>query len=236
AAIDLAAAAAAGIVVSGTSGTITPTSELTWALIFAVLRNIPGEDARVRAGGWQATIGTGLAGKTLGIVGLGNLGRLVAAAAHAFRMNVVAWSQNLTAERATDAGAELVTKDGLLARADVVTIHLVLSDRTRGLIGERELRAMRDTAVLINTSRGPIVDEDALVAALHGGWIAGAGIDVYGTEPLPPDHPLRTAPNTVLTPHIGYVTDDCYRVFYRDIVEDIAAFVRGEPVRVLGSA
>lgn len=231
--LDVGAAAAAGIAVAGTSGTITPTSELTWGLIFAVLRDIPAQDARVRAGAWQSTIGTGVFGKTLGVVGLGNLGRLVARAGLAFGMDVIAWSQNLTAERAEAAGVELVTKEDLLARADVATIHLVLGDRTRGLIGEAELRAMKSTAVLINTSRGPIVDQDALLRALDESWIAGAGIDVFDDEPLPPDHPLRSAPRSVLTPHIGYVTDDCYRVFYRDIVEDIASFVRGTPVRLL---
>ena len=231
--IDIDAAAAAGITVAGTSGTITPTSELTWALIFALLRHVPAEDARMRAGGWQETIGTGVAGKTIGIVGLGNLGSLVAAAATAFRMEIVAWSQHLTDDRARAVGAQLVPKDELFARADVVTVHLVLSDRTRGLVGERELRAMKRSAVLVNTSRGPIVDEQALLDALHQGWIAGAGLDVYDREPLPADHPLRRAPNTVLTPHIGYVTDDCYRIFYRHVVEDIAAFVRGEPVRVI---
>jgi phosphoglycerate dehydrogenase-like enzyme len=231
--IDLAAATAAGICVSGTSGTLTPTSELTWGLIFALLRHIPTEDARIRAGGWQSTVGVSVAGKTLGLLGAGRLGKVVADAAHAFRMPVIAWSQNLTAERAADVGAERVTKEELFARADVVSIHLVLGDRTRGLVGEPELRAMKPTAVLINTSRGPIVDEAALVRALHEGWIAGAGLDVFDTEPLPVDHPLRSAPRTVLTPHIGYVTDDCYRVFHRDISEDIAAFAAGTPVRVL---
>jgi phosphoglycerate dehydrogenase-like enzyme len=233
AAIDLDAATAAGVRVMGTSGTITPTSELTWALIFAVLRHLPDEAQRVRDGGWQETIGTGVAGKTLGVVGLGNLGKLVAVAGLAFQMRVIAWSQNLTAETATEAGAELVSKRELFSTADVVTVHLVLSDRTRHLVGEEELRSMKSSAVLINTSRGPIVDEAALLRALAEGWIAGAGLDVFDTEPLPPAHPLRSAPNAVLTPHIGYVTDDCYRVFYRHIVADIAAFLRGEPLRVL---
>jgi phosphoglycerate dehydrogenase-like enzyme len=233
AAIDLAAASSAGVVVSGTGGTGHPTAELTWGLILAVLRHIPEEDANLRAGGWQRTVGGSLAGRTLGIVGLGHLGRQVAAVGNAFRMNVVAWSQNLTAERASAVGAELVTKETLFRLADVVTVHLVLSDRTRHLIGETELRSMRPSAVLINTSRGPIVDIDALVTALHSGWIAGAGIDVYEIEPLARDHPLRGAPNTVLTPHIGYVTDDTYRVFYDEIVEDIAAWRRGSPIRIL---
>jgi len=233
AAVDVDAATDAGITVCGTSGAITPTSELTWALILALLRHVPAEDAAVRSGGWQHTVGVGVAGRTIGVVGLGNLGRLVAEAARAFRMQTIAWSQNLTAERAADVGARLVTKDELFATADVVSIHLVLSDRTRHLVGEAELRSMKPGSVLINTSRGPIVDEVALVRALSEGWIAGAGLDVFEVEPLPADHPLRSAPNTVLTPHIGYVTDDCYRIFYRDIVEDIAAFDRGAPVRVI---
>ena len=231
--VDLPAAAEAGICVCGTSGILTPTSELTWGLIFALLRHIPTEDANLHAGGWQSTVGVGVAGKTLGLVGAGRLGKLVAVAARAFRMDVIAWSQNLTAARAADVGAELVTKEELFSRADVVSIHLVLSDRTRGLVGEPELRLMRPTAVLINTSRGPIVDSDALVRALGEGWIAGAGLDVFEEEPLPAAHPLRRAPHTVLTPHLGYVTDDCYDVFYRDIGEDIAGFLAGSPVRVL---
>ena len=232
--IDVGAAARGGIAVMGTSGVITPTSELTWGLIFAVLRDIPRSDASVRSGGWQLdTLGTGVAGKTIGIVGLGNLGGLVAAVAKAFRMRVTAWSHNLTAERARAVGAELVTKEELFASSDVITVHLVLSDRTRGLVGEAELRSMKPTVVLINTSRGPIVDEAALVRALDGGWIRGAGIDVYDAEPLPVDHPLRRSPRAVVTPHIGYVTDDTYRIFFRHVVEDIAAFQRGEELRTL---
>jgi phosphoglycerate dehydrogenase-like enzyme len=231
--MDVDAATRAGICVSGTLGTITPTSELTWGLIFALLRQIPTADAGMRSGQWQSTIGTSVAGKTLGVLGLGRLGQLVAEAGKAFRMDVVAWSQNLTSERAAAVGAQLVTKDEILARSDVLSIHLVLSDRTRGLVGERELRAMKPTSVLINTSRGPIVDEQALVRALQDGWIAGAGLDVFDVEPLPVDHPLRSLPNTVLTPHLGYVTDDCYQVFFRDIAENINSFVAAEPVRVL---
>jgi phosphoglycerate dehydrogenase-like enzyme len=229
--IDVAAAARAGVQVMGTYGIVTPTSELTWGLIFAVLRDIPASDASIRAGGWQVSVGTGLAGRTLGVVGLGNLGALVAAAGKAFNMRVIAWSQNLTAERAAEVGVELVTKEELFADSDVVTIHLVLSDRTRGLVGPAELRSMKPTAVLINTSRGPIVDEQTLVLALDEGWISGAGIDVYETEPLAADHPLRRSARSVLTPHIGYVTDDTYAIFFRHIVEDIAAFQRGEELR-----
>jgi phosphoglycerate dehydrogenase-like enzyme len=227
------AAAARGVVVCGTDGLPSPTAELTWALILALLRHVPAEDARMRAGGWQATVGTELAGRTLGVIGLGRLGRRVAAVGQAFEMPVIAWSQNLVASEARALGVEPVSRDELLARADVVTIHLRLSDRTRGLIGAAELARMRPAAVLVNTSRGPIVDESALLAALHDGTIAGAALDVNDNEPLPPGHPLRTAPNTVLTPHLGYVTSGTYARYYADAVEDIAAFGRGAPVRVL---
>jgi len=231
--IDVAAAAARGIPVVGTGGRLTPTSELTWGLILALLRHIPAEDTAVRADGWQHTMGTELAGKTLGLLGLGNLGALVAVVGQAFQMQTIAWSQHLSAKRAEEVGVELVSKDELFARADVLSVHLVLSDRTRGLVGRAELAAMKPTAVVINTSRGPIVDEAALVDALRDGTIAGAGLDVFDQEPLPPDHPLRSAPNTVLTPHIGYVTDRLYARFYREIVEDIAAWLAGEPIRVV---
>jgi phosphoglycerate dehydrogenase-like enzyme len=234
ASIDLAAARTRGVVVCGTRGLPSPTAELTWGLILAVLRHIPAEDARLRAGGWQATVGSELAGHTLGIIGLGRLGRRVARVARAFEMDVLAWSQNLDVDEARRHGAEPVGRDELLARADVVTIHLRLSARTRGLIGPAELARMKPSAVLVNTSRGPIVDEVALVDALRRGVIAGAGLDVYDTEPLPAGHPLRTAPNTVLTPHLGYVTSGTYERFYGDAVEDIAAFQRGAPLRVLG--
>lgn len=233
ASIDLDAARRCGITVCGTGAAGNPTAELTWGLLLALARRIPAEDRAVRTGGWQHTLGEGLAGRTLGIIGLGRQGSAVARIALAFDMRVVAWSQNLTAERAAAAGAELVGFDHLLAAADAVTIHLRLSARTRGLIGAAELARMQPTAVLVNTSRGPIVDEQALVAALEAGAIAGAALDVYDCEPLPAGHPLRRAPNTVLTPHIGYVTAENYRRFYGDAVEDIAAFLRGEPVRVL---
>jgi phosphoglycerate dehydrogenase-like enzyme len=233
AAIDMEAAAGLGIVVSGTGSLASPTAELTWGLILAVTRSIPEEDRAVRAGGWQHTIGPELAGRTLGIVGLGRLGARVAAIARAFEMQVIAWSQNLRPERAEEVGAEAVTREELFARADVVTIHLKLSERTRGLIGAGDLARMKAGAYLVNTSRGPIVDEAALLDALHGGRIAGAGLDVFDVEPLPVDHPWRTAPNTVLTPHIGYVSTGTYERFYGDAVEDIAAFRDGRPVRVL---
>jgi phosphoglycerate dehydrogenase-like enzyme len=231
--IDLEAASRLGICVSGTGGMVTPTSELAWGLIFAVLRHIPAEAERMRSGGWQSTVGRDAFGRTLGLLGAGRLGKLVARAAPAFGMPVIAWSQNLTAKRAADVGAELVSKEELFERADVLSIHLVLSERTRGLVGESELRSMKPTSILINTSRGPIVDEGALLQALREGWIAGAGLDVFDVEPLPPDHPLRRAPNTVLTPHLGYVSQGSYDIFYREIGEDIRAYVSGSPIRVL---
>ena len=233
ASIDMDAAAEHGITVCGTDGLPYPTAELTWALILALARKIPTEDAATRAGRWQVTMGEGLQGKTLGVIGLGRLGSQVAQVGVAFGMNLLAWSQNLTAERAAEFGARLVPKDKLLSGSDIVTVHLVLSDRTRGLLGERELSLMKPSAYLVNTSRGPIVDESALIAALESGAIAGAGLDVFDIEPLTLDHKLRTLPNTVLTPHMGYVTAETYRVFYRDAVEDIATFLGGDPTRIL---
>jgi phosphoglycerate dehydrogenase-like enzyme len=233
ASIDLAAARERGIVVCGTPGASGTTGELTWGLILALFRQIPREDRATREGKWQTTVGLGLAGKTLGIIGLGTIGSQVAKVGAAFNMEVIAWSQNLDAERASRAGAKRVERDELLARSDVVTIHLVLSERTRGLIGEHELARMKPTAFLVNTSRGPIVDEAALAAALRKGAIAGAGIDVYDAEPIAPDHPLIAASNTVLTPHLGYVTHESYRAYFGGAVEDIAAWRRGAPVRVL---
>jgi phosphoglycerate dehydrogenase-like enzyme len=233
AAIDLRAAGDLGIVVSGTPGLPYPTAELAWGLILSLVRHIPREDRATRAGAWQETVGTGLNGKTLGVLGLGTLGSRVARVGTAFEMDVLAWSQNLTAERAAAVGARWAPRDELLARADVVTIHLVLSDRTRGLIGARELDLMRPTAYLVNTSRGPIVDEAALIRALQAGAIAGAGLDVFDEEPLPAEHPLRRLPNTVITPHLGYVTEETYRVFYRGALEDVQAYLAGAPIRVL---
>jgi phosphoglycerate dehydrogenase-like enzyme len=233
AAIDLQAANDLGIAVTGTGGIGTHTAELTWALILSLLRHVASEDASVRAGGWQRTVGTDLAGNTLGVLGLGNIGRRVAAIGLAFGMEVIAWSQNLTADAASAVGVRRVERAELFSRADVVTIHLVLGDRTRGLVGGPELAAMKPSAYLVNTSRAPIVEESALVECLRQGRIAGAGLDVYEVEPLPADHPLRTLPNTVLTPHLGYVTQNSYRVFYTQAVEDIAAFLAGAPVRVL---
>src|SRR6185503_1533153 len=233
ASIDVAAARSRGVTVCGTPGSSGTTAELTWGLILALLRQIPREDRALRQGQWQTTVGLGLAGKTLGIIGLGNIGSQVAKVGAAFDMEVIAWSQNLDAERAGRAGAKRVERDELLARSDVVTVHLVLSERTRGLIGGRELARMKPTAFLVNTSRGPIVDEAALAEALKKGAIAGAGIDVYDTEPIAPNHPLLSAPNTVLTPHLGYVTRESYSAYFRGAVEDIAAWRRGAPVRVL---
>jgi len=233
ASIDVQAAAEHGITVCGTGAHPTGAVELTWALILAVVRHLPQEDAAVRAGAWQQTVGTDLAGATLGVLGLGRLGAKVAAIGQAFGMDVIAWSQNLTEDRAREAGVRRVDKDELLAAADVVTVHLVLSDRTRGLLGRDDLGRMKRTAYLINTSRGPIVDEAALVDALRDRTIAGAGLDVFDQEPLPADHPLRELRRAVLTPHLGYVTAKTYEVFYRDAVEDVAAFLAGTPVRVL---
>jgi phosphoglycerate dehydrogenase-like enzyme len=224
AAIDVEAARELGITVAGTGGTPTHTAELTWGLILALARHIPQEDRGVREGRWQETVGLELSGLTLGVIGLGRLGSQVARIGEAFGMEVLAWSQNMDTP---------LTKEELLRRSDVVTIHLRLSERTRGLIAAEELALMKPSALLINTSRGPIVDERALLQALQDGRIAGAGLDVYDTEPLPADHPLRRAPNTVLTPHIGYVTGASYRRFYEDAVEDIAAWLRGEPIRVI---
>ena len=233
AAIDVKAACARGVVVSGTSTLSQPPAELTWGLILALARSIPHESAAMRSGGWQSTIGVGLHGKTLGILGLGRLGTDVARIGQAFGMHVIAWSQNLTRDKTDAAGVELVDKDALFQRADIVSVHLVLGDRTRGLVGERELAIMKPTAFLINTARGPIVDEHALIYALRHSVIAGAALDVFDEEPLPVDHPLRRLENALLTPHLGYVTTENYRLAYSEAVEDIRAFLAGAPVRVL---
>ena len=233
ASIDVGAANEHGITVCHTASHPTGTPELTWALILALARHVPLESANVREGRWQTTIGIDLAGKTLGIMGLGRLGSRVAQVAAAFGMTIIAWSQNLSENRAIECGAVRVSKNELLAQSDFITIHLVLSDRTRGLIGPDELRRMKPSACLINTSRGPIVEEAALIQAIEQGAIAGAGLDVYDTEPLPSDHPYRTLPNVVLTPHIGYVTEDSYRMFFGGIVENIEAWLAGQPIRIL---
>jgi phosphoglycerate dehydrogenase-like enzyme len=233
ASIDVKAATERGITVCGTSGLPYPTAELAWGLVLALFRRIAVEDRATRDGRWQTTVGLGLNGKTLGVLGLGTLGSRVAKYGRAFEMDVLAWSQNLTAARAAEVGATLVSKDELLARSDVASVHLVLGDRTRGLIRARELGLMKPTAYLVNTSRGPIVDEAALIRALEVGTIAGAGLDVFEPEPLPADHPFRRLPNTVITPHLGYVTEETYRIFFGQAVEDIKAFLDGKPVRVL---
>jgi phosphoglycerate dehydrogenase-like enzyme len=233
ASIDMKAAAERGVLVCGTAGLPYPTAELAWGLILSLARRIPAEDRATREGRWQASVGLGLNGKTLGVLGLGTLGSRVARVGRAFEMEVLAWSQNLTAERAAAADAMLVAKDDLLVRSDFVSIHLVLSERTRGLIGARELSLMGRSAYLINTSRGPIVDEAALVRALGDGTISGAGLDTFDEEPLPLDHPFRRLPNVVITPHLGYVTEETYRIFYGHAVEDIKAYLKGAPVRVL---
>jgi phosphoglycerate dehydrogenase-like enzyme len=235
ASIEVDAATDCGVLVCGTEGLPYPTAELTWALILALVRQVPREDRATRNGQWQVSIGVGLQGKTLGVIGLGRLGSQVAAIGKAFGMSILAWSQNLTAERAAQNGATLVSKDALLSEADIVTIHLVLSNRTRGLIGAREFGLMKPTAYLINTSRGPIVDEQALIQTLQRRAIAGAGLDVFDEEPLPLEHPLRRLENTVLTPHLGYVTAETYRIFYGHAVENIQAFLRGQPVRTLNT-
>jgi phosphoglycerate dehydrogenase-like enzyme len=236
ASIDVAAAQRLGIVVSGTGGAGNAMPELTIGMILAITRHLAEEDAAVRRGEWQHTVGVGLAGRTLGVVGLGRLGIPVAKLAQAFGMRVIAWSSNLTAERAAEHGVVAVSRHELFATADVVTIHMPLSDRSRGLIGADDLAQMKPTAYLVNNSRGPIVDEAALIAALRTRRIAGAALDVYDVEPLPVDHILRTLPNTLLLPHIGYVTTDAYEVFYADAVDDIVAYLAGDPVRVLTSA
>jgi phosphoglycerate dehydrogenase-like enzyme len=233
ASIDVDAAKAQGITVCGTTGTGTAMPEITLGMIIALTRNFAQEDAAVRAGEWQHTIGPGLAGSTLGVIGLGRLGIPVAQLAQAFQMSVLAWSPNLTQDRAEPYGVRAVDKRTLFAESDVLTIHMPLSSRTRGLIGAEDFALMKPTAYLINTSRGPIVDEAALVEALRAGRIAGAGLDVYDVEPLAADHPLRSLPNTLLLPHIGYVTTDNYRIWYGQVVEDIVAWSNGSPVREL---
>lgn len=233
--IDLDAAAEQGVLVCGTRGNKRSTVELTWGLILAVTRDIPGQQQSLREGRWHSRLGVGLEGKTLGLLGLGSIGGEMARIARAFDMDVLAWSANLTDERAAACGATRVERDELLARADVVSIHLVLSDRTRGLVGARELASMKPTAYLVNTSRAGIVDTAALVAALEDGAIAGAAVDVFDVEPAPADAALLGAPRTVLTPHIGFVTAEEYRLFYGDVVEDIAAWMAGSPVRPLNN-
>jgi phosphoglycerate dehydrogenase-like enzyme len=236
AAIDVAAANRLGIVVSGTRGVAGPAAEHTWALLLALARRIPEEVTNFRAAGsaWQITVGSGLAGKTLGVAGIGKLGTLVAGYGRAFGMNVLGWSKNNTPERSRDIGVGFAASlDELLAQSDVVSLHLTLTTETKGIIGRRELSLMRPGAVLVNTSRGSLVNEGALIHALREGSIGGAALDVFETEPLPADHPFRTLPNVVATPHLGYVTEETYRIYYGDAVESISAWLAGSPIRVL---
>ena len=233
AAIDLHACADCGITVCHTTGGGLPVVEHTWALILSALKNIPEADASMKRGEWEPRLGVELAGKRLGLLGLGRTGARMARIAQAFDMHVSAWSPNLTAERAAEHGAQLVTKEQLFADSDVVSVHLVLSQRSRGLVGAEELALMQPTSWLVNTSRGPIVDEQALIDACRDGRIAGAMLDVYDEEPLPSHHPLRTTPRLLLTPHTGYVVDASMRVWFEDVIEDVLAFVEGNPIRVL---
>lgn len=231
---DLAAAAERGVTVCGTGTFGNPTVGIVFGLMLELTRHIGFENARMKAGEpWQVTIGRDLEGLTLGIVGLGKLGSRVAAVGKAFGMKVIAWSANLTPEKAKENGADYVSREDLFAQADIVTVHLVLGDRSRGLIGADDIGRMKKTAYLINTARAPIVDQAALLKALDEKRIAGAGLDVFEVEPLPLDHPYRKLDNVVLTPHLGYVSEQTYRKFYPDIVEDIRAFLDGKPVRVI---
>ncbi|MBA4860835.1 D-2-hydroxyacid dehydrogenase family protein [Streptomyces sp. PSKA54] len=234
--IDYAAAEAVGVTVCGTASSSTPPVELTWALLLGLARGIVTENNALRDGGpWQSTVGADLHGRRLGLLGLGKIGSRVAQVGLAFGMDVVAWSQNLTEKRAEEVGVELAaSKEELLADSDFVSVHLALSDRTRNLVGARELALLKPTAYLVNTSRAAIVDQDALLSALRDGRIAGAAVDVFDIEPLPADHPMRSAPRLLATPHLGYVSRANYETYYSQAVEDIQAFLAGSPVRVLG--
>lgn len=235
--IDLRGAEELGIAVCGTDSLRHPTAELTWALILALVRHLPHEDANMRAGGhWQTRVGVDLHGRTLGLLGLGTLGTQVARIGQAFGMKVIAWSNNLRPERCAELGVEYVSKERLVTDSDFLSVHTQLSRRTEGLIDRPEFEKMKPSAYLINTSRGYIVRESALVDALERGLIAGAGLDVYETEPLPLGHPLRRLPNVLLTPHIGYVNEDNYRLWYAQIVENIAAWMKGTVIRRMDPA
>jgi D-3-phosphoglycerate dehydrogenase len=234
ASIDLAAAGERGVTVCGTGAFGNPTTGITFGLILELTRRVGYENARLKSGEpWQVTLGPDIEGKTLGIVGLGKLGLRVAGVAKAFGMKVIAWSSNLTPERCQEAGVGYATKEELFRDADIVTLHMVLSDRSRGLVGAKEFALMKPTAYIVNTSRGPIIEEKALIAALAERRIAGAGLDVFDIEPLPLDHPFRRMDNVVITPHLGYVSEQNYQKYFPDIVEDIRAFIAGAPVRVI---
>jgi len=236
ASFDMAALRDRGVTVCGTGGPgggNEDTAELAWGLILGAARRIAEDHAFMRHGGWQTRIGHRVAGKTLGLLGLGRLGSAVARVGLAFGMKAIAWSQNLTAEKAAEQGVERVEKDELFRRADILSVHLVLSDRSRGLVGAREIGLMKPSSILVNTSRGPICDTAAVIEALKEGRLAYAGLDVYDQEPLPLNHPLRTAPNVILTPHIGYVTEENYRSSYPQIVENILGYLDGKPIRVI---
>ena len=236
ASFDMEAASDMGIPVCGASGAGEGPTELTWGLILSLLRHIHEEDKRSREGSWGTTVGVGLKGKTLGLIGLGHIGSLVAKVGKAFDMNIIAWSQNMTAERAKECDATLVDKETLFRESDVVSVHLVLSDRSRGLVGAAELELMKSTAFLVNISRGPIVDEKALIDVLERQAIAGAALDTFDVEPLPLSHPLFKTPNTLICPHLGYVTEEGYRAFYAGVIENVRAFLSGEPIRVINEA
>lgn len=233
AAIDLGAASECGVLVCGTEIDATSTVELTWGLIFALARHFREEFDAMRAGAWQNSVGSDLRGRTLGILGLGRIGSRVASIAHAFSMKTIAWSPHLSAQRCEEVGVERVGKEELFERSDFLTIHLVLSDATRGLIGDELLGRIKPGAFLVNTSRGPIIEEGALLRAVNGDRLGGVALDVFNTEPLPDPHPLRSHPKVIATPHIGYVTHDNYSLFYAQMVEDILAFHGGTPLRVL---
>jgi phosphoglycerate dehydrogenase-like enzyme len=233
ASFDMAAASELGITVCGTNGAGEGPTELTWGLILAMLRHIPEEEQRSRDGSWGTTVGIGVKGKTLGLMGLGHIGSLVARVATAFDMNIIAWSQNLTAERAKECGATLVDKETLFKESDILSVHLVLSDRSRGLVGASDLALMKPSAYLVNISRGPIIDEKALIDVLERRAIAGAALDTFDVEPLPKDHPLFKTPNTLICPHLGYVIDETYQAFYAGVIENVRAFTSGEPVRTI---
>jgi len=234
-AIDVAAAAAQGITVCGTPSVGAPTVDIAWGLILNLLRDLPAQQASLRAGTWQSSVGTAAEGLTLGVVGLGKLGSKMAKVGQALGMRVIAWSQNLNPDAAAAIGVTRVEKSALFAEADVITLHLVLSDRSRGIVGAAELGAMKRSAIIVNTSRGPLIAQDALVAALRERRIGGAGIDVFDREPLPHDHPLLDCPNTMLTPHLGYVSRQNYAAYFRGAVEAIEGYLSGAPIRVLSA-